>query len=96
MSLFSMGINSLEVSEERLQMAQLEFESLSALFDSMLTTCKEKCIPARYGEEDLNKGESVCIDRCVAKYFASNLKVGEFMRTNNAGPDTLTYQSLTK
>lgn len=33
MSLFSMGVNSLEVSEERLQMAHLEFESLTALFD---------------------------------------------------------------
>jgi hypothetical protein len=33
MSLFSMGVNSMEVSEERLQMAQLEFESMAALFD---------------------------------------------------------------
>ncbi len=28
-------------------------------------------------EGDLNKGESVCIDRCVAKFFEVNKKVGE-------------------
>ncbi|CAN6651098.1 mitochondrial import inner membrane translocase subunit Tim12p [Trichomonascus vanleenenianus] len=89
MSLFNMGLNSLEVSEERMMMAQLEFESLSALFESLLTTCKSKCVPPRYGEEDLNKGEMECIDRCVSKYFKTNLKVGEFMRSKGHGPDSM-------
>lgn len=31
-------------------------------------------------EGDLLKGESVCIDRCVAKYFEVNKKVGERMQ----------------
>lgn len=43
----------------------------------MLKTCQAKCIPDEYGEADLNKGEIVCIDRCVAKYYNSNLKIGQ-------------------
>jgi mitochondrial import inner membrane translocase subunit TIM10 len=32
----------------------------------------------------LNKGESVCIDRCVAKYFEVNKKVGEKLQAVGA------------
>jgi hypothetical protein len=42
----------------------------------MLRTCGKKCIPDEYGEAELNKGESVCVDRCVAKYFKANLAMG--------------------
>lgn len=35
-------------------------------------------------EGDLNKGESVCIDRCVAKYFEANKKVGERLQAVGA------------
>lgn len=31
--------------------------------------CGKKCVPITYREGDLNKGESVCIQRCVSKYF---------------------------
>jgi import inner membrane translocase subunit TIM10 len=43
----------------------------------MVDSCHSKCInPANYTDSELNKGESVCIDRCVAKYFDVNAKVG--------------------
>ena len=32
----------------------------------------------------MNKGESVCIDRCVAKFFEVNKKVGEKMQAVGA------------
>jgi hypothetical protein len=47
-------------------------------------TCHAKCISTRYAEPDLNKGESVCIDRCVAKYFEVNKKVGEKLQAVGA------------
>jgi import inner membrane translocase subunit TIM10 len=47
-------------------------------------TCHTKCISTRYAEPDLNKGESVCIDRCVAKFFEVNKKVGEKMQAIGA------------
>ena len=47
-------------------------------------TCHAKCIGTRYTEGDLNKGESVCIDRCVAKFFEANKKVGERLQSVGA------------
>ncbi|KAI0307577.1 Tim10/DDP family zinc finger-domain-containing protein [Multifurca ochricompacta] len=56
------------VNPERMEMAIQE-------------TCHAKCISTRYAEGDLNKGESVCIDRCVAKFFEANKKVGERLQS---------------
>ena len=57
-------------------------------------SCHAKCISTRYAEGDLNKGESVCIDRCVAKFFEVNKKVGEKMQAVGAaaggGPGAFT------
>lgn len=39
--------------------------------------CYKKCINTSYSEGDVNKGEALCLDRCVAKYFEVNTKVGE-------------------
>ena len=44
------------------------------------SSCHSKCINQRYTEGDLNKGESVCIDRCVGKYIEVNKVIGEKMR----------------
>ena len=44
----------------------------------------KKCVPADYREGDLNKGESVCLDRCVAKFFEVQMKVSEKMQENAA------------
>lgn len=48
-------------------------------------SCHNKCVSPRYAEGDLNKGESVCIDRCVAKFFEVNKKVGEKLQNMGAG-----------
>jgi len=42
----------------------------------IVNVCHVKCIPPRYSDSDLNKGESVCIDRCVSKYIETHTKVG--------------------
>ena len=52
---------------------------------SLTQSCAKKCIPADYREGDLNKGESVCLDRCVSKFFEVNLKVSEKMQNEAAG-----------
>lgn len=49
-------------------------------FPRLSQSCLKKCIPADYREGDLNKGESVCLDRCVAKFFEVNVKVSEKMQ----------------
>jgi len=55
---------------------------------SLVQSCSKKCIPAEYREADLNKGESVCLDRCVAKFFEVNVKVSEKMQGEAAGRAT--------
>ncbi len=50
---------------------------LKLLFNRMTNACHKKCVPPRYNESDLTKGESICLDRCVAKYFDIHDKVGK-------------------
>jgi import inner membrane translocase subunit TIM10 len=47
-------------------------------------SCHSKCINQRYLDGELSKGESVCVDRCVAKFFDANKKMGEKLQTMGA------------
>lgn len=58
-------------------------------------SCHSKCIGTRYSEPDLNKGESVCVDRCVAKFFEVNKKVGERLQTSEYKSSSRTARTLT-
>ncbi len=53
-------------------------------WQSLNQSCSKKCIPADYREAELNKGESVCLDRCVSKFFDVNMKVSEKMQGDAA------------
>lgn len=46
---------------------------------SLTKLCQTKCLPD-YREADLNKGESVCLDRCAAKFFEAHMKASEVMQ----------------
>lgn len=61
------------------------FGLTSATYFSLTQSCVQKCIPTDYREGDLNKGESVCLDRCVGKFFEVNIKVSEKMQGEAAG-----------
>ena len=56
---------------------------------SVSKSCTKKCIPPEYREGDLNKGESVCLDRCISKFFDVNLKISEKMQNDAAGAQNL-------
>ena len=43
----------------------------------MTEVCHKKCVPPKYKDNELSKGESVCLDRCVAKYFEIFDRVGK-------------------
>ncbi|KAL7738292.1 hypothetical protein ACLKA6_006622 [Drosophila palustris] len=58
-------------------MQEMEIEMMSDLYNRMTNACHKKCIPPRYGESELGKGEMVCIDRCVAKYLDIHEKIGK-------------------
>ena len=68
---------SIQFHDKRERILKLTlFVSQSSLNES----CTKKCIPTDYRESDLNKGESVCLDRCVSKFFEVNIKVSEKMQ----------------
>ncbi|KIX00804.1 mitochondrial import inner membrane translocase subunit tim10 [Rhinocladiella mackenziei CBS 650.93] len=75
-------------SAEKIAAAETEVEMVSDMFSRLTQSCLKKCIPADYRESDLNKGESVCLDRCVAKFFEVNIKVSEKMQGEAAGRQT--------
>lgn len=43
----------------------------------MTQACHRKCVPPHYKEAELSKGESVCLDRCVAKYLEVHERMGK-------------------
>lgn len=53
---------------------------LTGVKSSLQKTCQKKCIPTDYREGELNKGESVCLDRCTAKFLDTSMKVSEIMQ----------------
>ncbi|CAI4262812.1 ASG_G0003020.mRNA.1.CDS.1 [Saccharomyces cerevisiae] len=88
----SFFLNSLrgnqEVSQEKLDVAGVQFDAMCSTFNNILSTCLEKCIPHEgFGEPDLTKGEQCCIDRCVAKMHYSNRLIGGFVQTRGFGPE---------
>merc|ERR1711981_1018741 len=56
--------------------AMLEQETMADLYNKMSFSCHAKCIDKGYKEAHLNKGETVCIDRCVAKYLETYQTLG--------------------
>ena len=43
----------------------------------MTQACQKKCVPPKYNDAELSKGESVCLDRCVAKYIDIHDRIGK-------------------
>ncbi|MCJ1361784.1 protein transporter tim10 [Acarospora aff. strigata] len=72
-------------SAEKIAAAETEIDMVSDMFNRLTQSCTKKCIPPEYREGDLNKGESVCLDRCVGKFFEVNMKVSEKMQGEAAG-----------
>ncbi|KAL1854580.1 protein transporter tim10 [Paecilomyces lecythidis] len=72
-------------SAEKIAAAETEVEMVSDMFNRLTQSCVSKCVPPEYREGDLNKGESVCLDRCVGKFFEVNIKVSEKMQGDASG-----------
>ncbi|PWW76427.1 hypothetical protein C7212DRAFT_317885 [Tuber magnatum] len=68
---------------EKMTAAEQELEMITDMFNRLTRSCHNKCIPTDYKEADLNKGESVCLDRCVSKFFDVNIKVSEAMQNQS-------------
>ncbi|GAA93372.1 uncharacterized protein L969DRAFT_96786 [Mixia osmundae IAM 14324] len=82
MSLFGGGRaqSAAQMSAEKMEAAVTEIEMVADIFNRIVSSCHGKCIGTRYNDSQLNKAEGVCIDRCVAKFFAVNEAVGKRMQ----------------
>ncbi|CAI6266666.1 unnamed protein product [Periconia digitata] len=67
-------------SEQKIAQAEAEIDMVSDMYTRLVQSCSKKCLDTSYREADLNKGESVCLDRCVSKFFEVNVKVSEKMQ----------------
>ena len=64
----------------RLQMSQMELELTSDMFNRMSDLCYQKCVDdggRKYTKGKLDVKEMACTDRCVGKYLAATIRVGE-------------------
>ena len=59
----------------------------------MTSVCQKKCVPPKYKEAELNKGEAVCLDRCVAKYMDVHDRIGKKL-TNLSMQDEETVKKM--
>lgn len=86
------GFNARQpTSAEKIAAVETEMRMMAQLHNSMTKLCSLKCIPQDYREGELNKGESVCLDRCAAKFFETQQKVSdqvqkEMQARGGAGP----------
>ncbi|KAF8515715.1 Tim10/DDP family zinc finger-domain-containing protein [Hysterangium stoloniferum] len=74
------GGSSGGVNQQKIDMAEMQMEAVTDMFQKLVSSCFSKCVPAHYPNAELTSGESICIDRCVAKYFNVNEKMGEKMQ----------------
>ena len=66
-----------QLDPAKMQMVQdLDIEMMSDMYNRMTSACHKKCVPPKYKDSELAKGESVCLDRCVAKYLEIHERVG--------------------
>lgn len=63
----------------------VEIEMMSDLYNRMTNACHKKCIPPKYHDSELGKGESVCLDRCVAKYLDIHERIGKKLTAMSSG-----------
>ncbi|KAI8992681.1 Tim10/DDP family zinc finger-domain-containing protein [Pilobolus umbonatus] len=68
------------INPQNIALAESELEMVTDLFNRIVDSCHQKCISKEYTQGDLNQGEAICIDRCVAKYIDANMKIGEKMQ----------------
>ncbi|CCH40739.1 Mitochondrial import inner membrane translocase subunit TIM10 [Wickerhamomyces ciferrii] len=80
MSFLGFGGAPAQPSEAKIAAAEAELDLVTDMFNRLVDNCHQKCISKSYNEGDVNKNESLCIDRCVSKYFEVNVKVGENMQ----------------
>lgn len=73
-----MAVPTMNIDQQKLQLvAELEIEMMTDMYERMTRSCQQKCITKKYKDSELSKGESVCVDRCVAKFLDIHENIGK-------------------
>ncbi|GME70169.1 unnamed protein product [Ambrosiozyma monospora] len=78
MSMFLNQQSLQTVDQTKLDFAEIQYDAMKATLNTIFAQCSQKCIPLDYGENDMNKGEATCTDRCVSKFMQANRLLGAF------------------
>lgn len=91
-----MALNSnIQLDPSKMQIVQnLEIEMMSDMYNRMTAACHQKCIPPKYTDAELAKGESVCLDRCVAKYLEVHERIGKKLTMMSAQDEEAAKQLM--
>ncbi|KAI6233039.1 Zf-Tim10-DDP domain-containing protein [Aphelenchoides fujianensis] len=73
--------------------AELEMEMMQDMYKRMTNACQAKCVASHYTDGELTKGESVCLDRCVAKYLDVHERLGKVLTQMTQGDDKALQQA---
>ncbi|EFW98559.1 mitochondrial intermembrane space translocase subunit [Grosmannia clavigera kw1407] len=79
MSFFGIG-RPQPTSAEKIAAVEAEMKMMADMHNRLVKNCTAKCVPGEYREGELNKGESVCLDRCAAKFFSVHMTISEQMQ----------------
>ncbi|GMM30471.1 Tim12 protein [Martiniozyma asiatica (nom. inval.)] len=90
------SLTTQDVSEQRLELAEFQYDSMMNLLETLRLRCATKCVPIDYGEGDLTKGELECTQRCVAKFMESHKVIGNWVERGRhlTDKDMPVYQNV--
>jgi len=84
MSFLGLGGRAQPTSAEKIAAVENELKVMSEMHSRMVKVCTAKCIDKSYREGELAKGESVCLDRCAAKFFEVHQTISEQLQKEGA------------
>lgn len=67
-------------TKQKFEIAETELDMVTVTFNKLVALCYNKCINRSYNEVEISKQESLCLDRCVSKYFETNINIGDHMQ----------------
>lgn len=75
-----MATSTVQIPQNLSTLQQVELDMMADMYGRMTESCRKKCVKPEHKSGELNKGESVCLDRCIVKYFQMHENVGKSLR----------------
>jgi import inner membrane translocase subunit TIM10 len=75
-----MATTAMQLPQNLSTLQQVELDMMADMYGRMTESCRKKCVKPEHKAGELNKGESVCLDRCIVKYFQMHENVGKSLR----------------